>query len=69
MIDYECLTNNGKRIIAFGKYAGIAGAYNTIMGYGKKLKLFNLDRLSHYKDTDDLYRFTSKFKLKSKIKF
>jgi len=68
LIDYECLTNNGKRIIAFGKYAGIAGAYNTIMGYGKKLKLFNLDRLSHYKDTDDLYRFTSKFKLKSKIK-
>ncbi len=68
LIDYECLTSNGKRIVAFGKYAGIAGAYNTLMGYGKKYKLFNLDRLKKYKDTNDLYRFTSKFKLNSKVK-
>ena len=26
LIDYECLKKEGKRIVAFGKYAGIAGA-------------------------------------------
>jgi len=68
LIDYECLTSGGKRIIAFGKYAGIAGAYNTLMGYGKKYKLFHLERLSFYKDTNDLYKFTSSFKFEDKIK-
>ena len=29
MIDYEVFKdNNGKRLLGFGKYAGIVGAYN-----------------------------------------
>lgn len=43
MIDYECLTDvNHNRIIGFGRYAGIVGAYNGILGYGKKYDLFHL---------------------------
>ncbi len=43
MIDYETLTNpTGKRIIAFGRWAGIVGAYNGILTYGKRYNLFHL---------------------------
>lgn len=35
LIDYECLKDrNGKRIIAFGRWAGIVGAYNGIRTFG-----------------------------------
>ena len=68
LIDYECLTENNQRIIAFGKYAGIAGSYNALIAFGHKYNFFELKRLSHYKDTEDLYRFTNKFKIDSSIK-
>lgn len=43
MIDYETLTDkNGNRIIGFGRYAGVVGAYNGILGYGLKYDLFRL---------------------------
>ncbi|MGB0391534.1 MAG: NAD(P)-dependent oxidoreductase [Salibacteraceae bacterium] len=43
MIDYEGLTNeNGSRIIGFGYYAGVVGAYNGIKAWGKRHKSFNL---------------------------
>ena len=43
MIDYEALTNNnGKRIIGFGRYAGIVGCYNAFLAYGKRTKSYNL---------------------------
>ncbi len=43
MIDYECLTDaTFNRIIGFGHYAGLVGAYNGILGYGKKYNLFEL---------------------------
>jgi saccharopine dehydrogenase (NAD+, L-lysine forming) len=45
LIDYECLTDSsGKRVIAFGRFAGIVGAYNAILNYGKKFQLFDLER-------------------------
>lgn len=68
LIDYECLTENNKRIIAFGKYAGIAGAYNSLIAYGIKYKLYELNRLSHYKDTKELYSFSNNFKINSPVK-
>ena len=38
LVDYETLLDeNNNRIIGFGRYAGIVGAYNTFMTYGKKL--------------------------------
>ena len=39
LIDYETLVyEDNKRVIGFGRYAGIVGAYNTFLGYGKKTK-------------------------------
>lgn len=43
LIDYECLRDrNGKRIIAFGRWAGIVGAHNAIRAWGKRKNLFDL---------------------------
>ena len=43
MIDYEVLKdNNGSRILGFGRYAGIIGAYNGLLTYGLKKQLYNL---------------------------
>ena len=37
MVDYEMLKNNsGKRLLGFGRYAGIVGAYNSFLTYGLK---------------------------------
>jgi saccharopine dehydrogenase (NAD+, L-lysine-forming) len=53
LIDYECMTDpHGNRIIGFGRFAGIVGAYNAMMAYGKKYNLFHLNpaHLAHNKD-------------------
>ena len=43
MIDYEVLKSiNGNRLLGFGKYAGIIGAYNAFLAYGLKMKLYSL---------------------------
>ena len=43
LIDYETLTNSdGIRIIGFGYYAGIVGAYNGIRAWGMRTKTFFL---------------------------
>lgn len=43
LIDYECLTDNiGRRILGFGKYAGIVGAYNALTAFGKRSGTFDL---------------------------
>ncbi|MDJ0732044.1 MAG: NAD(P)-dependent oxidoreductase [Crocosphaera sp.] len=37
LIDYECLCNTqGKRVIAFGHWAGVVGAHNAILAWGKR---------------------------------
>lgn len=43
MIDYECLTDPQlNRIIGFGHFAGLVGAYNGVRGYGLRFGLFDL---------------------------
>ncbi len=43
LIDYETLTDTNKnRVIAFGRYAGLVGAYNGLRAYGLKYELFDL---------------------------
>ena len=43
LVDYELLTNEkGERLVAFGFYAGLVGAYNGLLAYGKKWHLFDL---------------------------
>jgi alanine dehydrogenase len=42
LIDYEVLKwETGQRVLGFGKWAGIVGAYNGLMVYGKKTGLFS----------------------------
>jgi saccharopine dehydrogenase (NAD+, L-lysine forming) len=57
LIDYETLTDrNGMRILGFGRFAGLVGAYNGLRGYGLRTRLFevrpaylcrNLDEIQH----------------------
>lgn len=43
LIDYEVLTYpEGGRVIGFGRYAGIVGAYNSFLAYGKKTGRYTL---------------------------
>ena len=55
LIDYECLTHDdGQRILGFGFFAGIVGAHNGMMAYGKRTNLFNLNRVYQQKDYRNL---------------
>ena len=41
--DYECLRDvDGERVLGFGKYAGIVGAYNGLRGWGLRYGTFSL---------------------------
>jgi hypothetical protein len=43
LIDYEYLTRpDHTRVVAFGKWAGIVGAYNGLKAFGERKKLFEL---------------------------
>jgi len=43
MVDYECLTHaDEQRILGFGFYAGIVGAHNGLLAYGKKTGLYDM---------------------------
>lgn len=38
LIDYECIADEkGRRLVFFGKYAGLAGMIDTLFGYGQRL--------------------------------
>jgi len=55
LIDWETLTNeSGNRVIAFGRWAGIVGAYNGLWTFGKRYNLFNLRRANECFDYQDL---------------
>lgn len=57
MVDYECLVDkHDNRIIGFGRYAGIVGAYNGIMAYGLRYGLFNLKPAQLCHDKKELFR-------------
>src|SRR4030095_8147750 len=46
LIDYECLEHeDGQRIIGFGFFAGVVGAHNGMIAYGKRTGLYTLDRV------------------------
>lgn len=64
LIDYEALKDrHGNRLVAFGRYAGIVGAYNGLLTYGKRLDLFELRRAFECFDVNDLKRELRKVKL------
>ncbi len=64
MIDYETLTDkNNNRIIGFGRYAGIVGAYNGILGYGLKYDLFRLKPANQCRDRAEMEEELKRVKL------
>ncbi|CAN5894429.1 NAD(P)-dependent oxidoreductase [soil metagenome] len=55
LIDYECLEHeDGKRIIGFGFFAGIVGAHNGMMAYGKRTGSYNLEKVNSSKNLQHL---------------
>lgn len=55
LIDYECLEHeDGQRIIGFGFFAGIVGAHNGMMAYGKRTGSYNLCRVGECKSYQQL---------------
>lgn len=57
LIDYEYLTDdNHIRLIAFGRWAGIVGAYNTLYTFGLKSGLYRLKRAHECFDHIELFK-------------
>jgi len=55
LYDHETIVDaNHKRLIGFGRYAGIVGAYNGFRGFGIKYDLFHLPKAETLKSKDDL---------------
>ena len=64
MIDYEVLKDKlGNRLVAFGRFAGIVGAYNGLWTYGKRYNQFTLRRAFECFDVNDLKIELRKVKL------
>lgn len=64
LYDHEVLTDpKGVRLVAFGRYAGIVGAYNGFRAYGLKYGTFNLPRAQSLPDKLALIEELKKVKL------
>lgn len=69
LIDYEVITDtSGKRLIAFGKYAGLVGAYNAMIGLGKQLGTFDLKRPEDCFDKKEMFSELAKVKFPENYK-
>lgn len=57
LVDYECMVDtHDNRIIGFGRFAGIVGAYNGLMAYGLKYRLFELKPAHLCHDKKELFQ-------------
>ena len=55
LIDHETIVkDNGARLIGFGRYAGIVGAYNGFRAWGLKFKTWNLPKANTLYQQQDL---------------
>jgi alanine dehydrogenase len=55
LYDHETIVDsNNRRLIGFGRYAGIVGAYNGFRAFGIKFELFNLPKAETLNSKDDL---------------
>lgn len=69
LIDYEVIKNKqNKRIIGFGRYAGIVGAYNAFRAYGLKNGTYELTAANKCKDRKAMEAEMAKIKLPSDTK-
>ncbi|TYP97985.1 alanine dehydrogenase [Tenacibaculum adriaticum] len=64
MYDHETIIEeNGARLIGFGRYAGLVGAYNGFRALGLRDELFNLPKVETLEDLDAVKRELDKIKL------
>ncbi len=64
LIDYEYLLNSKNvRVVAFGRWAGIVGAYNAIKMLGIKTNQFSVPNASELKDLGELKKIISQIKI------
>lgn len=64
LLDLEYLTNpKGERLVAFGHWAGIIGAYNGLIAYGRRTGSFSLRRAKDCHDYFDLVEGLKSIKL------
>lgn len=64
LYDHEVITNTqGQRVVAFGRYAGIVGAYNGFRAYGLKFGLFELPKANDLPDQEALIQELKKLTL------
>lgn len=64
LYDHEVITNaKGIRLVAFGRYAGIVGAYNGFRTYGLKYDLFELPKAASLPDQEALIGELKKLEL------
>lgn len=64
LIDYEALKDNtGQRVVAFGRWAGLVGAYNGLWTYGQKSGLYTLKRAYECHDLVELMEELKKVEL------
>jgi len=64
MIDHEYLTDtNNVRVVAFGRWAGIVGAYNGLIAYCKRNNLVSLKRAKDCHDMNEMLNEVAKIRL------
>ena len=64
MVDYECLTfPKGGRVLGFGRFAGLVGAYNGFIAYGNKYKTYSIKAAHECEDMNEMLGELSKVKL------
>ena len=64
LVDYEVLTNKeGFRVIGFGRFAGLVGAYNGLRTFGLREKLFDLKPAHLCNDLVEMYSELDKIEL------
>lgn len=67
LIDYEYMTNyDGSRVIAFGRWAGIVGAYNGLRARGIRTDSFDLKPAHQCRDMDEMFAGLKRIELKPK---
>lgn len=55
MYDHEVITkSSGGRLIGFGRYAGIVGAYNGFIAYGRKYNLWDMPKAENLPDLNGM---------------
>jgi saccharopine dehydrogenase (NAD+, L-lysine-forming) len=69
LIDYEFLTDEkGQRVVAFGRFAGIVGAYNALRARGIKTNRFELKPAHQCRDMEEMWAGLRMINLKPGLK-